>query len=67
MAVLRSSEEWQQLLAEQAASGLSMRAFCQQRQIAVLTFLARKNRASLHSSVSVSAPPRAGQAVVPET
>lgn len=56
MAVLRSPEEWQQLLAEQAASGLSIRAFCRQRHIAVSTFLARKKRAS--SDVGVSASPQ---------
>lgn len=52
MAVLRSAEEWQHLLAEQAASGLSMRAFCQQKHIALSTFFARKGRASSDSSVS---------------
>ena len=62
MAVLRSSEEWQQLLAEQVASGLSIRAFCQHRQIAVSTFLARKKRASsdagVNARLSVSVSPQ---------
>jgi hypothetical protein len=56
MAVLRSPEEWQQLLAEQALSGLSIRAFCQQGHIALSTFLARKKRVSSHPDVG--APPR---------
>lgn len=64
MAVLRSSEEWQHLLAEQALSGLSIRAFCQHRHIALATFLKRKKRASsdsgvnAHPGVSVGASPQ---------
>jgi hypothetical protein len=32
---LRSSDQWRQLIAEQAGSGLSQEAFCKQRQLAV--------------------------------
>jgi len=40
----RSAEEWRSLLAEQAQSGSSIRAFCAERGIGYSTFSKRKAR-----------------------
>jgi len=40
--VRRTRAQWQRLVDEQAASGLSGREFCARRQIAYATFCARK-------------------------
>jgi transposase-like protein len=40
----RSADEWQRLLAEQARSGSSIRAFCAERGIGYSTFSKRKSR-----------------------
>jgi len=42
----RSADEWRSLLAEQAQSGSSIRAFCAERGIGYSTFSKRKSRSA---------------------
>jgi hypothetical protein len=42
----RSADEWRNLLAEQAQSGSSIRAFCAERGIGYSTFSKRKSRSA---------------------
>ncbi len=47
--IRRTSEQWEQLVAEQARSGLSQRRFCDERGIAYASFVAWRRRVQAHT------------------
>ena len=51
----RSQEEWQQLLDEQASSGLTQAAFCAANGVSVASFHQWKRKLTKHDSASVQA------------
>jgi putative transposase len=57
----RTPEQWRQLIAEQAESGLSQEAFCKKRRLALSTFANWKRRLASNST------PEDGRAPDPST
>lgn len=49
---IRSKEQWQQLFAEHATSGLSVRQFCRHKKLCSKYFSLRKKQLGWHKSAS---------------
>ncbi len=63
----RTLEEWQALFAEQAASGLSARRFCEQRQLCPKYFSLRRRQLTNAASSAFVRVQKTAPVAVPET